>query len=104
MYCFLNLIGHYRETYNLPDMYYCYGEILHTSAVFSNLFMLDREYMSTGEKLHFLSKVCKWKVYMPTKRRKTKEMQVVEGPNSTGEGMNKINIGGKSRENCTLQF
>ena len=28
----------------------------------------------------------------------TKEMQVVGGPNSTSEGMNKINAGGKSRE------
>ena len=34
----------------------------------------------------------------------TKEMQVVGGPNSTGEGMNKINTGGKSRENCASQF
>ena len=31
-------------------------------------------------------------------------MQVVGGPNSTGEGMNKINTGGKSRENCASQF
>ena len=28
-------------------------------------------------------------------------MQVVGGPNSTDEGMNKINIRGKSRENCS---
>ena len=32
------------------------------------------------------------------------EVQVVGGPNSTGEGMNKINTGGKSRENCASQF
>ena len=32
-------------------------------------------------------------------RRKTNEVQVVR-LNSTGEGMNKINTGGKSRENC----
>ena len=31
-------------------------------------------------------------------------MQVVGGPNSTDEGMNKINTRGKSRENCSLQF
>lgn len=31
-------------------------------------------------------------------------MQVVGGPKSTDEGMNKINAGGKSRENCALQF
>ena len=34
----------------------------------------------------------------------TKEMQVVGGLNSTGEGMNKINTRGKSRENCSSQF
>ena len=34
----------------------------------------------------------------------TKEMQVVGGSNSTDEGMNKINTGGKSRENCASQF
>ena len=32
-------------------------------------------------------------------------MQVVGGPNSTDEGMNKkINTGGKSRESCSSQF
>ena len=83
---------------------YRYGEILHASAVLLKLFMSDRDYMSTGEDLHFLFRVCKWKVCPPTKRRKTNEVQVVGGPNSTGEGMNKINTGGKSRENCALQF
>ena len=29
----------------------------------------------------------------------TKEMQVVGGPNSTSESMNKISVGGKSRMN-----
>ena len=62
------------------------------------LFMLHREYISTGENLHFLSEVCKQKVCLTTKTRMTKEMQVVGGPNSTSEGMNKINAGGKSRE------
>ena len=57
--------------------------------------MLHREYISTGENLHFLSEVCKQKVCLTTKRRMTKEMQVVGGPNSTSEGMNKINAGGK---------
>lgn len=38
------------------------------------------------------------------KRRKTNEMQVVGDPNSTYESMNKINTGGKSKENCTSQF
>ena len=61
---------------------YRYGEILHASAVLLKLFMSDRDYMSTGEDLHFLFRVC----------------------NSTGEGMNKINTGGKSRENCASQF
>ena len=78
---------------------YRYGEILHASAVLLKLFMSDRDYMSTGEDLHFLFRVCP-----PTKRRKTNEVQVVGGPNSTGEGMNKINTGGKSRENCASQF
>ena len=36
--------------------------------------------------------------------RHAKEMQVVGGPNSTDEGMNKINTRGKSRENCSSQF
>ena len=48
--------------------------------------------------------MCKRKVCPTTKRRKEKEMQVVGGPKSTDEGMNKINAGGKSRENCALQF
>ena len=33
------------------------GEILHASAVLLKLFMLDREYISTGENLHFLFRV-----------------------------------------------
>ena len=60
--------------------------------------MLHREYISTGENLHFLHEVCKQKVCLTTKRKMTKEMQVVGGPNSTSESMNKINAGGKSRE------
>ena len=51
--------------------------------------MLHREYISTGENLHFLSEVCKQEVCLTIKRRMAKEMQVVGGPNSTGEGMNK---------------
>lgn len=39
----------------------------------------------------------KYVVCPTTKRRKAKEMQVVGGPKSTDEGMNKINAGGKSR-------
>ena len=66
--------------------------------------MLHREYISTGENLHFLSEVCKQEVCLTTKRRMAKEMQVVGGPNSTDEGMNKINTRGKSRENCSSQF
>ncbi len=38
------------------------------------------------------------------KRRKTNEIQVVGDPSSTNESMNKINTGGKSRENCASQF
>ena len=36
---------------------YRYGEILHASAVLLKLFMSDRDYMSTGEDLHFLFRV-----------------------------------------------
>ena len=50
--------------------------------------MLHGEYISTGENLHFLPEVCKQKVCLTTKRRMTKEMQVVGGPDSTSEGMN----------------
>ena len=35
------------------------GEISRGSAVLLKLFMLDRDYMSTGEDLHFLFRVCK---------------------------------------------
>lgn len=52
----------------------------------------------------FSSVVCKQKVCLTIKRRMAKEMQVVGGPSSTDEGMNKINIRWKSRENCSLQF
>ena len=52
----------------------------------------------------FSSVVCKQKVCLTTKRRTAKEMQVVGGPNSTDEGVNKINTRGKSRENCSSQF
>ena len=38
---------------------YLYGEILHASAVLLKLFMSDRDYMSTGENLYFLFRVCK---------------------------------------------
>ena len=38
---------------------YRYGEILHASAVLLKLFMSYRDYMSTGEDLHFLFRVCK---------------------------------------------
>ena len=41
---------------------------------------------------------------LTTKRRMVKEMQVVGGPNSTDEGMSKINTRGKSRESCSSQF
>ena len=63
---------------------YRYGEILHASAVLLKRLMTDWGYMSTGEDLHFRFRVCP-----PTKRKKTNEKQVVGGPNSTGEGMNK---------------
>ena len=45
---------------------------LHASAVLLKLFMSDRDYMSTGEDLHFLFRVCKWKVCPPTKKKKDK--------------------------------
>ncbi len=59
--------------------------------------MLYKDYMSTVGEPAFSSVVCKRKVCPTTKRRKAKEMQVVGGPKSTDEGMNKINAGGKSR-------
>ena len=52
----------------------------------------------------FSSVVCKQKVCLTTKRRMAKEMQVAGGPNSTNEGMNKINPRGKSRVNCSSRF
>ena len=52
------------------------------------LFMLYREYINWREPA-FSTVVCKQKVCLTTKRRMAKEMQVVGGPNSTDEGMNK---------------
>ena len=51
--------------------------------------MLHREYISTGENLHFLSEVCKQEVCLTIKRRMAKEMQVVGGLSSTEDGRNK---------------
>ena len=41
------------------------------------LFMLHKDYVSTGENLYFPSRMCKRKVCPTTKRRKAKEIQVV---------------------------
>ena len=83
---------------------YRYGEILHTSAVLvGTIHVIQGLYINWREPA-FSSVVCKQKVCLTTKRRMAKEMQVVGGPNSTDEGMNKINTRGKSRENCSSQF
>ena len=83
---------------------YRYGEILHTSAVLvGTIHVIQGIYISWREAA-FSSVVCKQKVCLTTKRRMVKEMPVVGGPNSTDEGMNKINTRGKSRENCSSQF
>ena len=76
---------------------YRYGEILHTSAVLvGTIHVIQGIYINWREPA-FSSVVCKQKVCLTTKRRMVKEMQVVGGPKSTDEGMNKINAGGKSR-------
>ena len=83
---------------------YRYGEILHTFAVLvGTIHVIHGIYINWREPA-FSSVVCKQKVCLTTKRRMAKEMQVVGGPNSTDEGMNKINARGKSRENCSSQF
>lgn len=52
---------------------YRYGEILHASAVLLKLFMSDRDYMSTGEDLHFFSECVNEKyVRQPKEERQTK--------------------------------
>ena len=76
---------------------YRYGEILHTSAVLvGTIHVIQGIYINWREPA-FSSVVCKQKVCLTTKRRMAKEMQVVGGPNSTNEGMNQINVRGKSR-------
>ena len=70
---------------------YRYGEILHTSAVLvGTIHVIQGIYINWREPA-FSSVVCKQKVCLTTKRRTAKEMQVVGGPNSTDEGMNKKN-------------
>ena len=83
---------------------YRYGEILHTSAVLvGTIHVIQGIYVNWREPA-FSSVVCKQKVCLTTKRRMAKEMQVAGGPNSTNEGMNKINPRGKSRVNCSSRF
>ena len=68
---------------------YRYGEILYTSAVLvGTIHVIQGIYINWREPA-FSSVVCKQKVCLTTKRRMAKEMQVVGGPNSTDEGMNK---------------
>ena len=70
---------------------YRYGEILHTSSeLVGTIHVIQGRYINWREPA-FSSVVCKQKVCLTTKRRMAKEMQVVGGPNSTDEGMNKIN-------------
>ena len=83
---------------------YRYGEILHTSAVLvGTIHVIQGIYINWREPA-FSSVVCKQKVCLTTKRRMAKEMQVVGGPNSTSESMNKINtsISGFSLDNCDI--
>ena len=68
---------------------YRYGEILHTSAVLvGTIHVIQGIYINWREPA-FSSVVCKQKVCLTTRRRMVKEMQVVGGPNSNKEGMNK---------------
>ena len=68
---------------------YRYGEILHTSAVLvGTIYVIQGIYINWREPA-FSSVVCKQKVCLTTRRRMAKEMQVVGGPNSIKEGMNK---------------
>ena len=80
------------------------GEISRGSAVLEGTIHVIQGIYINWREPAFSSVVCKQKVCLTTKRRTAKEMQVVGGPNSTSEGMNKINAGGKSRENCSSQF
>ena len=68
---------------------YRYGEILHTSSeLVGTIHVIQGRYINWREPA-FSSVVCKQKVCLTTRRRMVKEMQVVGGPNSTKEGMNK---------------
>ena len=81
------------------------GEISRGSAVLEGtIHVIQGLYVNCGRTCIFLPECVKGKVCPTTKRRKAKEMQVVGGPKSTDEGMNKINAGGTSRENCSSQF
>ena len=83
---------------------YRYGEILYTSAVLvGTIHVIQGIYINWREPA-FSSVVCKQKVCLTTKRKTAKVMQVVRGPSSSDEVMNKINTSGKSRENCSSQF
>ena len=68
---------------------YRYGEILHTSAVLAGTIHVIQGIYINWREPAFSSVVCKQKVCLTTRRRMVKEMQVVGGPNSTKEGMNK---------------
>lgn len=70
---------------------YRYSEIVHTSAMLvETIHVIQGVYINWREPV-FSSVVCKLKVCQTTQRRTAKEMQVVGSPNSTDEGMNKIN-------------
>ena len=68
---------------------YRYGEILHTSAVLAGTIHVIQGIYINWREPAFSSVVCKQKVCLTTRRRMAKEMQVVGGPNSIKEGMNK---------------
>ena len=76
---------------------YRYGEILHTSAVLVGTIQVIQGIYVNWREYAFSSVMCKQKVCLTIRKRMAKEMQVVEGSNSTDEGMNKINTRGKSR-------
>lgn len=76
---------------------YRYGDILHTSAVLVGTIQVIQGIYVNWREYAFSSVMCKQKVCLTIRKRMAKEMQVVEGSNSTDEGMNKINTRGKSR-------
>ena len=80
---------------------YRYGEILCTAAVLVKIYHVLQGYDSQLERTIYFLMECNCQI-CPTIIREANEHMVVGGPNSTDEGMNKINAGGKSRESVPL--